>query len=121
MPRKHASAKQDARHAESVGVHIVRIEIHALLGAAEASQAREKEIVDRVKADEAGEARPAEDNPYGVPARTPEEYEEVLRQNVPSPDEGDAYGIGTADPYDIYVFDGVEKDWKNNGKIQTIV
>ena len=45
MPRKHASAKQDARHAESVGVHVVGIEIHALLGAAEASQAREKEIV----------------------------------------------------------------------------
>ncbi len=44
--------------------------------------------------------------------------EEVLREKVPSPDAGDAYGIGTADPYDIYVFDGVEQDWKNNGKIQ---
>ena len=40
----------------------------------------QREIVDRVKADEAGEAKPAEDNPYGLPARTPEEYEEVLRQ-----------------------------------------
>lgn len=46
------------------------------------------------------------------------ETEEVLREKVPSPDAGDAYGIGTADPYDIYVFDGVEQDWKNNGKIQ---
>ena len=40
----------------------------------------QREIVDRVKADEAVEAKPAEDNPYGLPARTPEEYEEVLRQ-----------------------------------------
>lgn len=46
------------------------------------------------------------------------ETEEALREKVPSPDAGDAYGIGTVAPYDIYIFDSVEKDWKNNGKIQ---
>lgn len=46
------------------------------------------------------------------------ETEEALRQNVTSPDDGDAYGVGAEAPYDIYIFDGVGKDWKNNGKIQ---
>ena len=40
------------------------------------------------------------------------------RSKVPTPDAGDANGIGTVAPYDIYIFDSVEKDWKNNGKIQ---
>lgn len=40
----------------------------------------------------------------------------ALESGVPSPSIGDAYGIGTAAPYDIYIWDGV--DWKNNGPIQ---
>lgn len=43
---------------------------------------------------------------------------EQLKQAVPSPERGDAYGIGTSYPYDIYVYDGVSKTWKNNGAIQ---
>lgn len=43
---------------------------------------------------------------------------ELLKQAVPSPERGDAYGIGTSYPYDIYVYDGVSKTWKNNGAIQ---
>lgn len=35
---------------------------------------------------------------------------------VPSPKNGDAYGIGTAAPYDIYIWSG--NAWKNNGPIQ---
>lgn len=31
---------------------------------------------------------------------------------------GDAYGVGTAEPYDIYVFDGVTGEFKNNGPLQ---
>jgi len=37
---------------------------------------------------------------------------------VPNPQVGDAYGIGTAAPYDIYIFDGVSKQWENNGNIK---
>lgn len=43
---------------------------------------------------------------------------EQLKQAVPSPERGDAYGIGTSYPYEIYVYDGVSKTWKNNGAIQ---
>lgn len=43
---------------------------------------------------------------------------EQLKQAVTSPERGDAYGIGTSYPYDIYVYDGVSKTWKNNGAIQ---
>ena len=43
---------------------------------------------------------------------------ELLKQAVPTPNVGDTYGIGTQPPYQIYTFDGVKKDWKNNGAIQ---
>jgi len=33
------------------------------------------------------------------------------------PQAGDAYGIGTASPYDIYVYDGAHNTWVNNGPI----
>ena len=29
-----------------------------------------------------------------------------------------AYGVGTAEPYDIYIYDSVSKSWKNNGPLQ---
>lgn len=31
---------------------------------------------------------------------------------------GDAYGVGNNYPYDIYIYDGVNKTWVNNGTIQ---
>ncbi len=40
-----------------------------------------------------------------------------LKSAVTAPEAGDAYGVGTAAPYDIYVFDGVTNDWKNNGPL----
>lgn len=41
--------------------------------------------------------------------------EELLRASVPSPEAGDAYGVGLSTPYDVYVFDSVTHDWVNNG------
>ena len=41
---------------------------------------------------------------------------EALQSAVPSPSVGDAYGIGSAQPYDIYIWDGSK--WVNNGPIQ---
>ena len=43
---------------------------------------------------------------------------EALQQGQPSPAAGDAYGVGTAAPYDIYVWDAVGSEWVNNGTIQ---
>lgn len=40
----------------------------------------------------------------------------ALQQAVPSPAIGDAYGIGTAEPYDIYIWGG--SSWVDNGPIQ---
>lgn len=41
---------------------------------------------------------------------------EQLQEEVPNPNQGDAYGIGTEEAYDIYVYD-TEKGWLNNGSI----
>ena len=43
---------------------------------------------------------------------------EALASAVPEPEAGAAYGVGTAAPYDIYIWDAVNGVWKNNGKIQ---
>lgn len=43
--------------------------------------------------------------------------EAELRAAVTAPEVGDAYGVGLEAPYDIYVFDGVTGDWKNNGPL----
>ena len=40
---------------------------------------------------------------------------EALQEAVPDPKKGWAYGIGTEAPYEIYVWDAVGGDWKNNG------
>ena len=40
-----------------------------------------------------------------------------LTAAVTGPQEGDAYGVGTAAPYDIYIYDA-DKGWVNNGQIQ---
>lgn len=42
----------------------------------------------------------------------------ALSAAVTSPVAGDAYGVGTGEPYDIYVYDGVGKKWVNNGPLQ---
>lgn len=42
----------------------------------------------------------------------------ALEASVQSPAVGDAYGVGKAEPYDIYIFDGVTGSWVNNGPLQ---
>ena len=42
----------------------------------------------------------------------------ALSAAVTNPAAGDAYGIGTAEPYDIYIWDGVNRKWVNNGALQ---
>lgn len=42
----------------------------------------------------------------------------ALQAAVTSPEAGDAYGVGSAAPYDIYVYDGVAGAWVNNGALQ---
>ena len=42
----------------------------------------------------------------------------ALQTSVKNPAAGDAYGVGTAEPYDIYVYDGVTGTWINNGALQ---
>lgn len=44
--------------------------------------------------------------------------EAALIAGVSNPTAGDAYGIGTAKPYDIYIWDGVNNQWVNNGVLQ---
>ena len=34
------------------------------------------------------------------------------------PERGDAYGVGAEAPYQIYVYDGLNDRWVNNGSIQ---
>jgi hypothetical protein len=41
----------------------------------------------------------------------------VLQSSITVPTEGMAYGIGSAAPYDIYVYDGITSTWINNGAI----
>lgn len=42
----------------------------------------------------------------------------TLMANVKNPVAGDAYGIGTSAPYNIYIWDGINLEWVNNGPIQ---
>jgi hypothetical protein len=41
----------------------------------------------------------------------------ALQSAIPTPSVGDAYGIGTAEPYDIYIY-GATSGWVNNGPLQ---
>ncbi len=43
---------------------------------------------------------------------------EALMAAVEKPERGDAYGVGTEAPYLIYVYDGLNGCWVNNGSIQ---
>ena len=40
-----------------------------------------------------------------------------LELSVPVPKPGDSYGVGITAPYDIYTWDGIGKQWKNNGPL----
>lgn len=42
---------------------------------------------------------------------------EALSAAVIAPEIGDAYGVGSSDPYDIYIYDAVN-GWVNNGPLQ---
>lgn len=42
----------------------------------------------------------------------------ALEASVQNPAAGDAYGVGTSAPYDIYIYDGVNNTWVNNGPLQ---
>lgn len=42
---------------------------------------------------------------------------EALQAAVTNPSGGDCYGIGTAKPYDLYVYDAVNSVWVNNGSL----
>lgn len=42
----------------------------------------------------------------------------ALQASVENPEVGDAYGVGAAAPYDIYIYDGVTNAWVNNGPLQ---
>lgn len=75
---------------------------------------------------ERGETGPA--GPQGIPGEKGETgkgfkvidyYDslELLQQNVPAPEPGDAYGVGYFEPYDIYIY-GETAGWKNNGPLQ---
>ncbi|NBI69380.1 hypothetical protein D1646_21980, partial [Pseudoflavonifractor sp. 60] len=45
------------------------------------------------------------------------ETQAALEAAVTAPEPGDAYGVGTEAPFDIFVFDGVSGTWKNNGPL----
>lgn len=40
---------------------------------------------------------------------------DLLKAAVPTPEPGDAYGVGETAPYNIYVFDGETNTWVDNG------
>lgn len=46
-----------------------------------------------------------------------EDYDTLL-ESVTAPNAGDAYGIGTEEPYEIYIWDAVNETWVDNGQIQ---
>lgn len=41
-----------------------------------------------------------------------------LKAAVPNPKAGDVYGVGTAPPYNIYIWDTVNGKWVGNGNLQ---
>lgn len=42
----------------------------------------------------------------------------ALSNSVQNPSAGDAYGVGSGEPYDIYIWDAVNAKWVNNGVLQ---
>ena len=45
----------------------------------------------------------------------------ALQSAHPAPSAGDAYGVGTAAPYSIYIWGGVNAKWVDNGSMQDAV
>mgnify|MGYP004523409607 CR=1 FL=1 len=43
---------------------------------------------------------------------------DALKAAVPNPKAGDVYGVGTAPPYNIYIWDSVHGKWVGNGNLQ---
>lgn len=43
---------------------------------------------------------------------------EELEDMIAEPEAGDAYSIGVDAPYDIYIYDGINKVWVNYGQLQ---
>jgi hypothetical protein len=43
---------------------------------------------------------------------------DALKAAVPNPKAGDVYGVGTAPPYNIYIWDSVHGKWVPNGNLQ---
>lgn len=43
---------------------------------------------------------------------------DTLKAAVPNPKAGDVYGVGTAPPYNIYIWDSVHGKWVANGNLQ---
>lgn len=43
---------------------------------------------------------------------------DALKEAVPNPKAGDVYGVGTAPPYNIYIWDSVHGKWVANGNLQ---
>lgn len=44
----------------------------------------------------------------------------ALSSGVNNPEAGDAYGVGSAPPYDIYMWDASANKWVNNGSLQGV-
>lgn len=42
----------------------------------------------------------------------------ALEESITEPSPGDVYGVGSSAPYEIYVWDGVNQLWVNNGQLQ---
>lgn len=68
-------------------------------------------------AGETGPRGPKGDTGSGLQVKGYYDTLEALEAAQTSPEAGDAYGVGTEAPYDIYVFDGVSGTWKNNGPL----
>lgn len=45
---------------------------------------------------------------------------DLMKEAVTSPEPGDAYGIGTESPYNVWVFDAITQDWIDNGPLSGV-
>jgi hypothetical protein len=75
---------------------------------------------------EDGKTNPATVNIQGPPGEVGQDFVilgyyatlSILQAAVTNPEAGAAYGVGSAAPYDIYIWDGVGLSWLNNGIIE---
>ena len=78
------------------------------------------------KGDPGEDGAPGETGPQGPKGETGSGFAvkgyygtvSALQASVKNPAVGDAYGVGAAEPYNIYIFDGVTESWVNNGPLQ---